>query len=64
MQARLNKKELEELYRSMSNFDLAKKLNISRTTLHNYIKKSGIELKGHGGGMIKLKSRSKYLIEE
>ena len=47
----INKDELEDLYNSMSNKDLAEKLNISAMTLGQLIKDSGIEPKGKGGGM-------------
>lgn len=47
----INKKELSELYNSMSNKDLAEQLNISIVTLLKLLTDSGIELKGKGGGL-------------
>ncbi len=47
----INKSELEEYYKTMSNKDLADKLGISIVTLIKILKASGIELKGKGGGL-------------
>lgn len=45
---KLKKEELEKMYRSMSNEDLAKKLGISKVTLVELLRKNGIPLKGKG----------------
>lgn len=47
----IKKEDLERLYGSMSNKDLAEKLGVSIVTLLKYLKDSGIELKGKGGGL-------------
>jgi hypothetical protein len=43
-----SKKELENLYRTLSNKELAGLLGISTKTLHSIIKEHKIELKGKG----------------
>ncbi|MCP4354039.1 MAG: HTH domain-containing protein [Proteobacteria bacterium] len=47
----INKSELVELYKTMSNKELADKLGVSIVTLIKTLKASGIELKGKGGGL-------------
>ncbi len=53
----LTKNELQELYDSMSNQELADKLSISKPTLSKLLKDNGIRLKGSGNGYNKLKIR-------
>lgn len=47
--AKVNIKELESLYRTMKTVDLAKKFNISATTLVKILKEHGVEMKKPGG---------------
>ncbi len=46
----ITKDELEKLYNTMTNKDLAEKLGISMMTLNKIIKEAGIQGKGKGGG--------------
>lgn len=45
---RISKKELEEKYNKMKSKELAKELGVTFPTLLNYLKESGIQLKGKG----------------
>ena len=47
---KITKQELEKLYYSKRNKDVCKELDISEPTLNYLLKKSGIKLKGKGGG--------------
>jgi DNA-binding CsgD family transcriptional regulator len=53
----LTKTELQDMYNSMSNQELADKLNISKPTLSKLLKDNNIKLKGSGNGYNKLKIR-------
>jgi predicted DNA-binding protein (UPF0251 family) len=44
----ITKQELEQIYNQHTNQEAAKKLKISMTTLHKYIKLAGIPFKGQG----------------
>ena len=48
---KIDVKELERLYRTMTTQDLAKKLRVSVTTLVKIVKENGIELKKQGYGV-------------
>ncbi len=48
MTRKITKKELEDLYHSMSNKDLANKLSLSHQGLIDLLKKAGITMKGKG----------------
>lgn len=44
----ITKAQLQEMYKTMTNKELAKKLGVSETTLTKVLVKSGITLKGRG----------------
>lgn len=44
----ITKEELQELYYSMPNKDLCKKLDVTNVTLISMLKRNGIPLKGPG----------------
>lgn len=54
---RITKDKLKELYMSNTNAGLARKLEISTTTLSKYLIDSGIELKGKGNRESKRKRK-------
>ena len=53
----ITKKELQKMYDSMSNQQLADKLKMSKPTLSKLLKANDIILKGSGNGYNKLKIR-------
>lgn len=53
----ITKKELQKMYDSMSNQQLADKLKMSKPTLSKLLKDNDIKLKGSGNGYNKLKIR-------
>lgn len=53
--AQITKEELKELYRSMTNKELAKKLGITEPTLISALKRCGIKPKGRGNRQKKQK---------
>ena len=53
----ITKKQLQEMYNSMSNQELADKLQMSKPTLSKLLKENEIILKGSGNSFKKLKIR-------
>ena len=53
----ITKKQLQEMYNSMSNQELADKLQMSKPTLSKLLKENEIILKGSGNSFNKLKIR-------
>lgn len=53
----LTKEELQRMYDSMSNQELADKLEMSKPTLSKLLKSNNIKLKGSGNGYNKTKIR-------
>lgn len=51
----ITKEELEKLYYSNTNEELCKILSVSKPTLIKYLSIAGIELKGKGGTLKKVK---------
>ena len=56
--AQITKEQLKEMYKSMTNKELAQKLGITEPTLTATLKKCGIKLKGKGNK----KSKQKLVI--
>lgn len=57
----IKKQELEKLYKKLSNKDLARKLNISQSTLLCLLKDSNISLKGKGNRSARGKQKIKVI---
>lgn len=50
----ITKQELQKMYDTMKNKDIAEKLGISLPTLTSLLKKAGIKMKGKGRGSQKI----------
>ena len=51
---KLTKAELQKMYDTMKNKDIAEKLGVSLPTLTSLLKKAGIKMKGRGKGSQKI----------
>ncbi len=51
---KITKQELQKMYDTMKNKDIAEKLGVSTTTLISLLKRAGIKMKGKGRGSQKI----------